>query len=1029
MKKWKRILILVLAAAMLFQMTAWADGVIPGDVNGDGRKNAADAVYLLRHTLFSSMYPVNQSADMNGDAAVTQADAIYLLRHILFPERYSLKQNLPACAHEEAVIPAVDATCVESGLTEGKRCTKCEAILLAQETVPALGHQYENGICLVCGEEELFSQGLVYTLSDDGSYYIVSGIGVCEDEKILIPDTYEELPVRAIGAYAFASSAISFVKIPEGVTKIGENAFSDCTVLKQISLPDTVTDVGSACFMGCSALEDVHLSAGMKEIANHLFAGCISLPQIVIPFGIMDIRNEAFLSCTSLAEVELPAHLLEISSQAFGHCAALATIFFGGTEMEWNVICKADSWDFGTGDYDMIFIGEEEPSEGLYYTLSEDGSYYIVSGMGTFRGAYIVIPEEHEGLPVKEIGEAAFLNQMYIGGVKMSDRIEKIGALAFSGCHRLSRIHFSAQLREIGAQAFSGTALPHLTLPFGLKNIGAYAFSQCASLQTVSLPNSVLSVGSYAFYGCSELSSITLSEKMSEIAEGLFLYCRNLSEIFLSANIKSIGARAFSFCDVLTITFDGTPTQWGFVSQGAAWSDHTDLLLVCTKEDTIAYPDSLDAYASDYAYRSLAALPNGAAMQLFYEGMDAIVKEFHTSDQSFSETSDGYLPALNYKQLALSLDEAGAVWAAYMMDHPLYYWLTNIIGYTSKSLYLKVDRAYYQAEDRQRYHAMIYQAVYEMALSVEGETSAYQLALAYHDRILAGMDYAYEADGRTPSKDISAHNILGFFEKGFGVCESYAKVFQLLLNYSDVENVYVVGTTAGGGHAWNMLKLDDGNWYWFDLTWDDVPSFGWGMIYSYFCVNNTDNVHFYHQDGDRILSPATFLEEHMPSPQMDSTIYFMYALPEISETSYEGNLRDIFTVDEMTYAVSGYRTVQFVHTEKSGFVEIPEKVSFDGVTYTVTSIGGILENGLYTRAFVAPYAEEVAIPKTVIYIWEYAFADGMVDITVDGENPRYYSENGILLERVSEDLRKEANASTFVGSVLEKHMICLEEES
>ena len=611
----------------------------------------------------------------------------------------------------------------------------------------------------------------------------------------------------------------------------------------------------------------------------------------------------------------------------------------------------------------------------------------------------------------------------------MSDCIEKIGDLAFSGCYRLSNIRFSSQLREIGFQAFSGTALPYLDLPFGVETIGAYAFSQCASLQSVSLPNSVTAVGSYAFYGCSELASITLSSKMSEIGEGIFLYCRNLTDIFLSLNVTSIGARAFSFCDALTITFDGTPIQWTFVSKGTGWSDHTELFLVCTKEDTIAYPDSLDDYAGDYAYRSLAALPNGAAMQQLYESMDAIAKEFHTSDQSFSATSEGYLSALNYKQLALSLDEACAVWAAYLMDHPLYYWMTNVIGYTSTSVYLKVDRAYYQAEDRQRYHAMIYQTVYEIALSVAGETSAYQLALAYHDRILAGMDYAYEADGRTPSQDISAHNILGFFEKGFGVCESYAKVFQLLLNYSDVENVYVIGTTDGGGHAWNVVKMDDGNWYWFDLTWDDVPALGWGVRYSYFCVNDTDNVHFYHQDGDRILSPATFLEEHTPSPKMNSTIYFMYALPEISETSYEGNLRDVFTVDEMTYAVSGYRTVQFVYTEKSGCVEIPETVSFDGVTYTVTSIGGILENGLYTRTFVAPFATDVMIPKTVRYIWEYAFADGMVNITVDGENSRYYSENGILLERVSERVRKEANALVLMGTILEKQMVCLDEES
>ena len=48
----------------------------------------ADAVYLLRHTLFQDQYPVAQSADVDKDGTVTDADAVYLLRHTLFPEEY-----------------------------------------------------------------------------------------------------------------------------------------------------------------------------------------------------------------------------------------------------------------------------------------------------------------------------------------------------------------------------------------------------------------------------------------------------------------------------------------------------------------------------------------------------------------------------------------------------------------------------------------------------------------------------------------------------------------------------------------------------------------------------------------------------------------------------------------------------------------------------------------------------------------------------------------------------------------------------
>ena len=58
-----------------------------GDMNGDGEVTDADAVYLLRYTLFGEEeYPIKAPGDVNGDSQVTDADAIYLLRYTLFGE-------------------------------------------------------------------------------------------------------------------------------------------------------------------------------------------------------------------------------------------------------------------------------------------------------------------------------------------------------------------------------------------------------------------------------------------------------------------------------------------------------------------------------------------------------------------------------------------------------------------------------------------------------------------------------------------------------------------------------------------------------------------------------------------------------------------------------------------------------------------------------------------------------------------------------------------------------------------------------
>ncbi len=62
----------------------------PGDFNLDGQISDADAMYLLRHTLFPSRYPITHSGDVNCDGTVSDADAMYLLRYTLFPERFPL---------------------------------------------------------------------------------------------------------------------------------------------------------------------------------------------------------------------------------------------------------------------------------------------------------------------------------------------------------------------------------------------------------------------------------------------------------------------------------------------------------------------------------------------------------------------------------------------------------------------------------------------------------------------------------------------------------------------------------------------------------------------------------------------------------------------------------------------------------------------------------------------------------------------------------------------------------------------------
>ena len=131
----------------------------------------------------------------------------------------------------------------------------------------------------------------------------------------------------------------------------------------------------------------------------------------------------------------------------------------------------------------------------------------------------IVIPPTVNGVPVTEIGTAAF-GRLIIGDtngytpverVTLPDTVTAIGPSAFRCCRRLEYIHLSANTAGIGAGAFAQCEkLSDIPLPAGLKEIGVYAFTECSSLTEISVPAGIQSIGCGVFSGCTALRSIKL---------------------------------------------------------------------------------------------------------------------------------------------------------------------------------------------------------------------------------------------------------------------------------------------------------------------------------------------------------------------------------------------------------------------------------------------------------------------------------------------------------------------------------------
>jgi len=394
---------------------------------------------------------------------------------------------------------------------------------------------------------------------------------------------------------------------------------------------------------------------------------------------------------------------------------------------------------------------------------------------------------------------------------------------------------------------------------------------------------------------------------------------------------------------------------------------------------------NVELYESDYGYNYLGTLTNGEALQTYYDRLDAEARDFHTDSSRNATTPSQYqenqmlLPSTYYNDLGLTYDEAKLVMLIFKYDRPLYYWITNSWTYNASYgwIALQVENDYANGKVRAEYNAMVYEAVKEYYSVVADEESEYYIALAYHDMILSSIDYVYESDGVTPEDARWAHSIIGVFNGRGVVCEGYSRAFQLLLNLSDIENLYVSGY-ANGSHGWSLVRLDDGEWYWFDLTWNDTPNSFRGIRYNYFAISDTtvvdwSDAHLGWQEPQK--GGVEFLENHTPY-EGDG---MHYVLPERADDVFSNEnileIRERFTVDGNTYALVGYNKVQLVASNARGAFTVPGTVTYNGRDFDVVAIGAMDEEGYFVegRILANDTVEELTVSGSVINIDMYAF--------------------------------------------------------
>ena len=343
------------------------------------------------------------------------------------------------------------------------------------------------------------------------SFYMCKGL-----KNVDIPANME------IGDSSFRQSGLEQVTVSGG--SVGNYAFHRIDNLKKISI--NCETVGEEAFSGCDYLTDITLGENVKTLGDKAFYTCDALERVEIPSTVTDIGEKTFYSCPALKEAIIRAGTVKAGT--FYNCRALTPLIISDNATLDASFTAANTYAKET--LETVRIGKGEICNSAFSNCTNLTTVELGDG-------------------VTSIGTSAFFKCTALTSITIGDHVTSIGTSAFNGCTALETANIGSG--AIGASAFQDCSrLADVTLGNGVTSIGKNAFLRCKALTSMDIGSSVRTIESYAFSGCEALKEVKISA--AQVKSGAFSKATALEKVTFGNNVTNIAAGVFNGSGIKT---------------------------------------------------------------------------------------------------------------------------------------------------------------------------------------------------------------------------------------------------------------------------------------------------------------------------------------------------------------------------------------------------------------------------------------------------------------------------------------------